>query len=213
MEAVNEAYIKAENLTLYRGGEPVLENLSFTAPLGTALIITGDNGAGKTTLIRAIAGLLPLKSGILTFAGKPLLHNPIVQENMIYIGHQHSMTLKMTAAENLIFWAKLHGVKITKQNIENASEALGITSILHREIGLLSEGQKRRCGLLKLAVGLDRKIWLLDEPLTALDATAGKQLLQLIDKHTENGGIVIAATHHPLSLSRAIHLDLAVATS
>ncbi|WP_375263619.1 heme ABC exporter ATP-binding protein CcmA [Palleronia sp.] len=175
----------ARDLTVGRGGLPVLAHMSFTVEPGRALILRGPNGSGKTTLLRTLAGLQAAYDG----AVEP---GP---DAVAYGGHRDGMKGQMTVAENLTFWAGLHGV----HDIEPALKAFDLARLEDRWAQHLSAGQGRRLGLARLLV-TGRLIWCLDEPTVSLDAENTKRFADMVRGHLAGGGIAVIATHIDLGL-------------
>ncbi len=166
---------------------------------GQSLVVTGRNGAGKSTLLRALAGLLPLAQGELALT-------PTGDENigelMHFVGHADALKGALTVAENLSFYAALLNSGRGGIAPAPALEAFGLGAIAHLPAAYLSAGQRRRAALARLLVAR-RPIWLLDEPLTALDAAAQGFVTQIMRAHAADGGLIIAATHAALDLPAA----------
>jgi heme exporter protein A len=188
----------AEYLTVERGGRVVLDNLSFGAAGGEAIILTGANGAGKTTLLRTLAGLVRPTAGRIVFDGGG--SDETLGEHCHLIGHTHAVKAALTVAENAAFWAgylKRDGGSST--DVHQALDHFGLASLADIPARFLSAGQTRRLGLCRLLLAY-RPIWLLDEPTVSLDTASVAVLASQIDRHVAAGGIAIAATHLPLGL-------------
>ena len=188
--------LSASRLSVERGGRIVFSGLSFIVEAGQSLIVTGRNGAGKSTLLRALAGLLPLAQGELALT--PTAEDSIA-EKMHFIGHADALKGALTVAENLSFYAALLESGRGGLAPLPALEAFGLGPIAHLPAAYLSAGQRRRAALARLLVAR-RPIWLLDEPLTALDAASQGFVAQIMRDHAADGGIIIAATHTALDL-------------
>ena len=178
--------IEAENLSVARGGLPVLEGVTFTLAPGAALTLTGPNGSGKTTLLRTVAGLQPALAGRLT----------LDPDAVAYAGHADGIKTTLSVAENLVFWAGVFGTA----DIETALAAFGIADLRRRAAGSLSAGQRRRLGLARLLV-TGRPVWIMDEPTVSLD-TAGVALFgRVVAAHLAGGGSALMASHIDLGVS------------
>lgn len=173
------------DLSIARGGVPVLERLSFDLPPGRALILRGPNGIGKTTLLRTIAGLQPALSGQITGA----------DETIAYAGHSDGIKPTLSVTENLQFWASVFGAA----GIGAALDAFQLNDLADRHAGNLSAGQKRRLGLSRLLV-TGRPIWVLDEPTVSLDVAAVAMFAAAVQTHLAQGGSALIATHIDLGL-------------
>jgi heme exporter protein A len=186
--------LQVNNLSCARGGVPVLAGVSFAVAAGQALSLRGPNGAGKTTLLRTLAGLQPALGGSVSA-------NP---DDVALATHADGVKTALTVAENLRFWAAVHG----QRDIALAIAAMNLTALQTRPAGQLSAGQRRRLGLARLLV-TGRKIWLLDEPTVSLDAASVALFVQVISAHLAAGGLAVIATHIDLGLPDAQTLDLA----
>lgn len=187
------AALIAQGLACGRGGLPVLEGVSFEVQGGGALILRGANGIGKTTLLRVLAGLqAPLAGTLSAPLGPPA-----------YAAHSDAVKGQMTVAENLTFWAGLHG----RGDIAPALAAMALGPLHDRPAMHLSAGQRRRLGLARLWV-TGRALWLLDEPTVSLDAESTARLNDGIAAHLAGGGAAVIATHVAPGIA-ADALDLA----
>ncbi|MBV9065250.1 MAG: heme ABC exporter ATP-binding protein CcmA [Methylobacteriaceae bacterium] len=201
--------LEVTEIRVERGGRRVLEGLSCVIEPGEALIVTGPNGSGKSTLLRALAGLLPLAGGRIAVTGDADDARS-VRELAHYVGHADGNKISLTAGENLAFWAAMLGVRAGRGGalpVAEAVGAFGLQAIAELPVAMLSAGQRRRIALARLLVAA-RPLWLLDEPMTALDAAAQARLLQHMLMHLDQGGIIVAATHAPLDMRNARHLAL-----
>jgi heme exporter protein A len=197
--------LRAWDLTVERGGRRVIAGLSFEAGEGSALIVTGPNGAGKTSLLRALAGFLPIETGGFALDGGDAERT--VGEQAHYLGHADGVKSALTAGENLAFAAAMLGCDSSRAAQFAALAALGLAHVIDFPARLLSAGQKRRAALARLLVA-KRPLWLLDEPMTALDVAAQGALSGIMRAHFESGGILVAAAHGPLGLDGAQELRL-----
>ncbi len=200
--------LRVWDLTVERGGRPLIAGLSFEAGEGSALIVTGPNGAGKTSLLRALAGFLPIEAGGFALDGGDAERT--VGEQAHYLGHADGVKSALTAGENLAFAAAMLGGDSSRGAQLAALAALGLAHVIDFPARLLSAGQKRRAALARLLVA-KRPLWLLDEPMTALDAAAQSALAAIMRAHLEGGGILVAAAHGPLGLDAAQELRLGAA--
>ncbi len=186
----------------------LIAGLSFEAGEGSALIVTGPNGAGKTSLLRALAGFLPIEAGGFALDGGD--SERTVGEQAHYLGHADGVKSALTAGENLAFAAAMLGGDSSRTAQLAALAALGLAHVIDFPARLLSAGQKRRAALARLLVA-KRPLWLLDEPMTALDAAAQGALAAIMRAHLDGGGILVAAAHGALGLDGAQELRLGAA--
>ena len=180
------------DLSVARGGLPVLTGLSFRLAPGDALILRGPNGSGKTTLLRTLAGLQPPLSG-------EIKADP---DTIAYAGHSDGLKSMLTVTENLRFWASVFG----HQDILPALRGFDLENLSDRLAGTLSAGQKRRLGLARLLVTA-RPVWVLDEPTVSLDAASVALFASAVRAHLERGGSALIATHIDLGLDAEV-LDI-----
>ncbi|WP_333823235.1 heme ABC exporter ATP-binding protein CcmA [Pinisolibacter sp.] len=191
------------SLSLDRGGRRVLQDLSFEAVAGSALVVTGSNGAGKSTLLRLIAGLLrPVAGEISVEGGDPELTIP---QQCHYFGHMDALKPQLSVEENLGFWRTFAGTP--DDTVIEALDRVGLARLATLPAAYLSAGQRRRLAFARLLV-TKRPIWLLDEPTSALDAASEARLLEIVGEHLTAGGLVVAATHLALPFERMDSLRL-----
>ncbi len=186
--------MQVTDLAVARGGIVVLTGVGFTLRPGRALILRGPNGVGKTTLLRTLAGLQPAVSGSISLPA----------ESLAYASHADGLKATLTVAENLRFWASVHGTG----TIVPAVEAMNLRALADRRAATLSAGQKRRLGLARLLV-TGRPVWMLDEPTVSLDAASVALFAGVLRGHLAAGGSALIATHIDLGLPEAEVLDLA----
>ena len=178
----------ANDLSCERNGRLVFSKLSFTVKPGECVELRGLNGSGKSSLLRVLAGLVPLSSGHAMFNAESDF-----KTSLHFIAHQDAIKNAMTVSENMQFWCDVLG----GSSIAKALDAFRLVALKHEPAQLLSAGQRRRLSLSRLFVS-QRPIWLLDEPMTALDQSTQELLRGHISDHLKNAGIVIAATHGDL---------------
>ncbi len=195
--------LSASNLACHRGGREVFAGVSFTVASGEVLAVTGRNGAGKSSLLRTVVGLLRIAQGSLTLeGGNPEL---TIAEQAHYLGHQDALKPSLSVAENLEFWTGFLGRKAA--DVAAALAAVGLDSLAGLPAAYLSAGQRRRLSIARL-FAVKRSIWLLDEPMSTLDAAAQDRLGGLMRAHLAEGGFILAATHGPLGIEATRELRL-----
>ena len=199
------ALFSGENILCFRGERTVFANLSFRIQSGEALILSGANGSGKSTLLRLMAGLLKPYKGEVKWDNENISDDPEGHNaHLNYVGHADVIKPVLSVRENIAFWASL---RPAPANIEVALEAFGIGYLTSVPGRFLSAGQKRRVNLARI-IASPTKLWLLDEPTTALDIEAISNLEREIVTHRASGGMVIASTHAKIDLNDATVLNL-----
>ncbi|MEG3662836.1 heme ABC exporter ATP-binding protein CcmA [Celeribacter halophilus] len=181
--------ISVKDLTVSRGGMPVLEGLDFSVSSGEVLVLRGPNGSGKTTLLRTLAGLQPPYAGVVS----------VEPDTVAYAAHADGLKATLSVAENLAFWAGVYG----GQEIAEALLHFNLDALRDRPAGNLSAGQKRRLGLARLMV-TGRPVWVLDEPTVSLDAASVALFASAVKAHVAAGGAAVIATHIDLGFEERV---------
>jgi heme exporter protein A len=193
--------LSLDNIALERGERRIAGGINARVAGGEALLLQGPNGSGKSTLLRVLAGLLPAAEGAILWNGADVARDPEAHRaRLAYLGHQDALKASLTVRENLQFWAGFNG-----GNSDAALKAFGLAPLADRPARVLSAGQKRRLALSRLALN-DAPLWLLDEPVTALDADAREAFLDLLRRHLAAGGVAVVATHEPLAIEARVLL-------
>ena len=188
--------LNVASLSISRGERVLFRDLSFSLASGEALALTGANGAGKTSLLRAIAGFIQPDAGTVTFtAAEPAEARA---RHLHWLGHLDGLKGGRTAREELAFQAAWLGAD--RDGIAAAIDLLALEPLLELEVRKLSAGQRRRLALARL-VASPRPLWLLDEPLSPLDARWREAVGVLMQAHLDKGGAVLAAVHDPLPVA------------
>lgn len=182
-------------LALARGERRLFEDLSLTVEPGEAVILTGANGAGKTSLLRAIAGFIRPEAGEIAFGD--VEPDAARTRGLHLLGHQDGLKGGRSARQELDFQISWAGGDPAGR--ARAMEALHLAPLLDLQVRQLSAGQRRRLALARL-IAAPRSLWLLDEPLTPLDARWREAFGTLMQAHLDGGGLILAAVHDPLPL-------------
>jgi heme exporter protein A len=174
---------------------------------GNLLSVTGENGSGKTTLLRALCGLSSPDHGSISWQGQDIteLRQRYI-EQLAYVGHRNALKDDLNPIENLQAITRMFGHNLTFGSARAALDAVGLGRTFHLlATKLLSEGQKRRVALARLWF-CERPLWVLDEPFTALDAQSSQLLRERMQRHLENRGLVVIATHEEIGIrTGAVH--------
>jgi heme exporter protein A len=196
-------------LACRRGGRRVFEDLSFTLAPGQLLALVGRNGSGKTTLLRALALLVRPDSGTIRWQGAEVQADPEAwRGRLAWLGHLDGLKGDLSVEENLLVAGRLRGQPVLPDGLTIALGAFDLRSLASRPVRTLSAGQRRRAALTRVALSQAR-LWLLDEPLNALDAPAQQAFRTVLQHHLREGGLAIAATHADLGVAGARTLELA----
>ena len=191
-----------ENLACHRGGREVFRGLNFSLNGGQSLVVTGRNGAGKSSLLRMIAGLIAVTAGTVALTGGET--ESTLAEQTHYLGHLDALKPSLSVSENLVFWSRYFG---GASDIGQALDAVGLAPLAGLPAAYLSAGQKRRLSIARLVVA-PRPLWLLDEPTSALDQPSQQRLAELMRRHLDTGGLIVAAAHGPIGLDHPEELRL-----
>jgi heme exporter protein A len=193
--------IEAHRLAAQRGYARLFDAVDFSLQAGEVLVVSGRNGSGKTTLLRIVAGFTAPVEGEIRWRGEPALpFDARLRDAVAFNGHASALKDELTAEENLDAWIALDGSRASRGSLAAALYAVALLKQRHLPVRVLSQGQRRRVGLARLAL-VRRALWILDEPLTALDADGAGMLGALLDAHLANGGLCIAASHQPLPVA------------
>ena len=191
--AVGESLAEVKDLGLVRGGRVLFESHSFAIRAGELWQLEGGNGAGKTSLLRILAGLSRYGfDGLVSRAEVPL-----------YVGHQAAVKGLFSARENLS-WHVSGGCVFADEQIEQALQRVGLCGFEDTPSHALSAGQHRRVNLARLFLS-EARLWLLDEPFTAIDAAGVSELQERIGGHVARGGAVVVTSHQPLHVDHTVH--------
>ncbi|WP_208440772.1 heme ABC exporter ATP-binding protein CcmA [Bartonella raoultii] len=183
------------DLAAHRNEEILFQDLSFSLIPQQIMTITGPNGIGKSTLLRIIVGLLKATKGHIILEEQKQRYP--VATACHYLAPQNAMKPFLSVIDNLQFWSAFY-----KQHLRYPREALadiGLSDLEHLPFHVLSTGQKRRVAIARLLLSY-RPIWILDEPLSGIDSNAQTLLSHIFQRHLNQGGMIIAATHQPLGI-------------
>jgi heme exporter protein A len=200
--------LEARDLACSRGATSLFRDVSFGVTAGEWLGLRGANGSGKTTLLRCVAGLTRPDAGAVLWdgrrAGDPA---SAFRAQLIYAGHAAGIKDDLSAVENLRDALALRAVPASEAALRDALAQVGLDTRRHLPARRLSAGQRRRIGLARLALD-PAPLWILDEPLTALDDEGQRIFGALLERHLARAGLALIATHHDLAPAPARELRL-----
>jgi heme exporter protein A len=193
--------LEARDLECERGGRKLFSGLSFSLAGGELLRIAGPNGSGKTSLLRILCGLLTPTAGEVRWKGAAIatLREEFSRE-LIYLGHAPAVKDDLTPLENLEIACRLAGLSFTNEALTAALKAFSVPELPVRK---LSQGQRRRSALARLMLSAAAPLWLLDEPLAALDVSAAALVEELVRGHLARGGALVYTTHQAAGMDAA----------
>ena len=198
----HDAQLTCRGLDVIRGEVVLCSDVDLTLNAGDICHLTGENGTGKTTLLHQLAGLLPIEQGEVLWQGQPML-----PPQPVYIGHQVGIDSQLTVAQNLRFLLALYDVTPTADALTEALAWVGLAGFDDVACYQLSAGQTRRVGLARLWFAHVCPLWLLDEPLTALDGAMIQRLEARMTQYAAHGGTVLVTSHQTLQVANK-RLDL-----
>lgn len=175
----------------------LLQGVQFTVNTGYLLHLRGNNGTGKTTLLKLLAGMLRSTQGEIYYRGHLITKNlASYQQQICYVGHKTGISQLLTVRENCRFELHRDRCLLPFDELIRAFSLQGLEDVV---CGMLSVGQRRRVGLLRLLM-TDASLWLLDEPLVALDKDAIAIFMTVLNKHLSQGGQAVLTSHQPLPI-------------
>jgi heme exporter protein A len=183
--------LTARGLRCERDGRTLFEGLNLDIHPGDVVELTGPNGSGKTTLLRCLVGLTADFDGQIERAGA-----------FSYVGHRGGLNLQLTPLQNLRWSAAIEGSDASSKTLSALLDRVGLAGYELTPCQQLSAGQQRRAALARLGLG-NAALWLLDEPLTALDEAGCALVRDLLDRHRRAGGAALCATHQSLQIDGA----------
>jgi manganese/iron transport system ATP-binding protein len=201
--------IVLDHVTAGYGARVALADVDLTVRAGSLLAVIGPNGAGKSTLLKLIAGLLKPDTGSVTVLGAA----PGVEARSVaYVPQAEAVDwdFPVTVGEVAMMgrYARLgfgRGPgRIDREKVEAALETVGMHGHSNRQIGALSGGQRRRVFLAR-AIAAEPEVYLLDEPVTGVDATTQEELMDVLEAEARAGKTVVASTHDLICAAQRFH--------
>ena len=202
--------LRLRELACRRGDRVVFDGVSLELPAGALVWLRGRNGCGKTSLLRLVTGLSSADSGQVLWGREPIRRVPSYRSELVYVAHANALKEDLSVSESLAFFARIHHRDVSAQGLESALDLFGLASRRHAPVRTLSQGQRRRVALARLAIESRPSLWVLDEPFDALDAEAAQRLGALLASHQARGGSVLLTSHQALpgALLRPVEFDL-----
>lgn len=192
--------LTVDQLCCVRGDRVLIRDLDFALTPGELLHLKGHNGSGKTTLLRALAGLLLPESGDILWERQAIRKlREEYSRHLLFLGHLNGIKGDLTAVENLRIAATLDGYQLDETRAWEVLADIGLRGFEDLPSKHLSQGQKRRVALARLLAN-NAKLWILDEPFTALDVAAVELLQAVIKDHVDGGGMAVVTTHQAVGL-------------
>ena len=193
------------NLSCQRGYKLLFENLSFELNSGEVLKVSGPNGSGKTSLMKILAGLSSFETGSIDYDDTKI-NSERYNLDFLYLGHLAALSPELSCLENLKYTMHL-GNDSLDLDFSDALKKVGLEKFENELVGKLSAGQKKRIALSLLFI-TQSKVWLLDEPFSALDSKAIKIIETRVEDHCNSGGICILTTHQECNIKNMKEISL-----
>lgn len=201
--------LAARQLACQRGRRLLFRGLDLQLDAGSITWLRGTNGSGKTSLMRILAGLSAPTEGQLTWNGEPLTRSAdVARASIVYIGHTNALKDDLSLVEAVAFMARLQQVPEAHARAQAALVRLGLASRRDAPVRTLSQGQRRRGALARLALDDAPRTWILDEPYDALDRDSVALLSSLIEAHAARGGAALLTSHQAVALAGAREFDI-----
>ena len=190
-----------QNLTLYRSNRRIFEDINMSLSSGKIILLKGRNGSGKTSLIKTILNILEPSTGSIYWKGKILKKNLYDFFNSVtYISDKISSIRQLSVIENILIWKKIFLSNISNQEINNILSLLNLEKFFYSKVSTLSLGETKKLELLRLMIE-NKKIWILDEPLTNLDLESVDVLVHTFTDHCNKNGSILFSTHQDPKLN------------
>lgn len=195
-----DSTLRFASLDCSKGGRKLFQDINCTLRSGHWLHVAGANGVGKTSLLRMLCGLAPIESGDIFWNGENIrTQRTTFQRDLCYLGHLNALQESMTVNENLAFAAALDGLTLDACHIPGILARFGVERRGEHIVRHLSQGQKRRVALSRLALS-PAPLWVLDEPFVAMDEVGIHMLTHLIAQHLAEGGLTVLTSHQPVEI-------------
>lgn len=201
--------LQASGLTYARGRRKLFSELDFTVKAGEALRVAGRNGSGKTSLLCLLSGLADPQKGEVLWQGRSIRsQRDVFHRSLTYIGHRHGIKDDLTALENVRTNATIAGRACSHEQALAALAHMGLRQRAHLPARVLSQGQRRRVLLARLAIAPVAPLLILDEPFNALDQESVEVLSSWLKRQLDQGASLVYTTHQSQLLTAAHHHEL-----
>ena len=162
--------------------------------------IEGANGSGKTSLLRILAGLSRSSEGQVLWEGEDILkHRTAYFSQVAYLGHTLGVKSDLSPVENLKISLALANIRFDEEAVYRVLEQTGLAGKEDMPARSLSAGQKQRVALARLLV-CPAKLWIMDEPFTALDVSGVGLVRELLESHLQRGGMAVLTSHQAVEV-------------
>ncbi|MDE0798624.1 MAG: cytochrome c biogenesis heme-transporting ATPase CcmA [Nitrosomonadaceae bacterium] len=196
--------LKVSDLECVRGERSLFKDVNFSLEAGELLQVNGPNGSGKTSLLRMLCGLATPAHGEIFWLGDNIRSLDEGYYNSItYLGHLNGVKDNLNAIENLRISSALAGNGIDESEAYIALQKMGLVGRETLPVKVLSQGQRRRVTLARLLVS-STVLWILDEPLVALDTSAVLLVKSILEQHLKKGGMVVMTTHQDINIAAIV---------
>jgi heme exporter protein A len=200
----NLLMLKVSDLECVRGERSLFKDINFSLEAGELMQVNGPNGSGKTSLLRMLCGLAIPAHGEIRWCGNTIRSLDEEYHSVItYLGHLNGTKDNLTAIENLRISSALAGNEVDENKAYGALRHMGLGGREVLPVKVLSQGQRRRVTLARLLV-CSTVLWILDEPLVALDSSAVRLVQSLLEQHLEQGGMVVMTTHQDINVTAVV---------
>ena len=193
--------ILVKDLSIERSNKKIFENVNLSLGSGKIILLKGKNGSGKTTLLKALLNLIEPSSGAIYWKGKLLKKNLYNFFNHVtYIADRTSSLSKLSVQENIKIWRKIFLSNISNSQVENILKTLKLDIYLDQKVNSLSFGETKKLEFLRLIIE-NKKIWILDEPLSNLDNESIDVIAQTFEDHRSKEGSIIFSSHQETEIN------------